>query len=161
VDTTRSAASVAFARTSGVSNTDLVFESCVVEEGNDFCTFFTVPLCVLKPINVTCLTVQAETCTFDPADLTTYMINDPEKCGPVNVTVGDGTFKNSNSYEIDYSFDRLLASTVSCTAEISCTSASNPTAAPVSTNAPTKKTSDTSAIYGGIASLFVVSVALL
>lgn len=161
----RSEDEVAFARTSGVSSLDLVFESCIDAGFYEFCNFYTVPRCTFEPVNVTCLSVQVDTCTFDAAALTTYTVYDPARCGLVNVTLESGAFKNSTTFEVNYSFSRLLSEPVKCTAQISCplpeAPTSNPTAAPGATNTPTKTTSSAKLASISLVALFVVGVALI
>ncbi len=105
--------------------------------------FYTVPLCVVQPINVTCVDQQVSTCQVDVSSTNVYSIND--QCDGFN-TEASITDINVKDYalSVTFEFNRAVSPSATCTSTLTCPRPPTTTTTPTTT--PTKAVSSASVV---------------
>ncbi len=112
------------------------------------CNLYSVPLCILEPVNITCHDQQAKSCVdVDPNSLFTI---DNSNCESVPITVSHVTVDTDKGVTVEFTFSRSGYNTT-CMSVVSCTR-------PPSANTP--RTSNASLIAGSL-TLIALLVAMV
>jgi hypothetical protein len=123
--------------------------------------FYAVFKCIFEPVNVTCETIEVDSCEFDfTSGAIGYTINSGSECGEVSAKIDDIKLMDY-TFTVSYNFTKILAGSVSCDATLKCPAPTVPVAAsaPVAPT-PSKISAASVASFVG-ASIAVAVVALL
>lgn len=101
--------------------------------------FYSYPLCVFQPVQVTCNNIDADTCQFNFTSTDGYTVTSGEECGAYSVTMAS-VANMTSEYVVSYSFYKEFAGSSTCNATFTCPLPVAPVDPPASSSNPTAAT---------------------